>query len=74
MALTTFITAFGRYCFEKGACWNLIRSRSFPDQMKETLEGLDGCEAIMDDTIVYRKTEEEHDRRLNAILTRIEES
>ena len=42
--------------------------------MKETLEGLDGCEAIMDDTIVYGKTEEEHDRRLNAILTRIEES
>ena len=42
--------------------------------MKETLEGLDGCEAIMDDTIVYRKTEEEHDRHLNAILTRIEVS
>ena len=28
----------------------------------------------MDDTFVYRCTEEEHDRRLSAVFTRIEEN
>ena len=46
----------------------------FQTKMKELLTGLDGCDAIMDDTIVYGKTLEEHDRNLEAVLTRIEES
>ena len=46
----------------------------FQTKVKETIEGLDGCEAVMDDTIIYGCTEEEHNRRLNAVLTRTEES
>ena len=42
--------------------------------MKETLTGLEGCNAIMDDTIAFGCTEEEHDKHLNAVLKRIEES
>lgn len=43
----------------------------FPTKMKQILDGLDGCEAIMDGTIVFGRTEEEHDKRLNAILEKI---
>ena len=46
----------------------------FQTKVKETIEGLDGCEAVMDDTIIYGCTEEEHDKCLNAVLTRVEES
>ena len=46
----------------------------FQTKLKETLEGLDGCEAIIDDTTVCGCTEEEHARRLNAVLARIEDS
>ena len=34
-------------------------------KMREVLKGLKVCDVIMDDTIVYDSTMEEHDRRLN---------
>ena len=74
MPLTTFITPFGCYCFEKVPVGISLGPEVFQTKMKETLEGLDGCEAIMDYTIVYGCTEEAHDKRLSAVLTRIEES
>ena len=43
-------------------------------KLKETLAGLEGCNAIKDDTIVYGCTEEEQDEHLNAVLKRLEES
>ncbi|GFO18779.1 Pol polyprotein [Plakobranchus ocellatus] len=46
----------------------------FQTKMTECLKGLEGCEAITDDTIVYGKTLEEHDIRLEAVLDRIEQS
>lgn len=42
----------------------------FLTKMKEILDGLDGCDAIMDGTIVFGRTEE-HDKRLNTILEKI---
>ena len=74
MQLTTFITPFGRYCFERVPMGISLDPEVFKTKMKEILEGLDRCEAIVEDTIVYGCREEEHDRRLNAVLTRIEES
>lgn len=74
MPLTTFITPFGRYCFQRVPMGISLGPECFQTKMKETLEGLDGCEAIMDDTIVYGRTEEEHDQRLKAVLKRLEES
>ena len=74
MPLTTFITPFGRFCFQRVPMGISLGPECFQTKMKETLEGLEGCEAIMDDIIVYGRTEEEHDQRLKAVLRRIEES
>ncbi|KAL8622977.1 hypothetical protein ACOMHN_027098 [Nucella lapillus] len=72
--LTTFITPFGRFAFKRVPMGISLGPECFQMKMKETLAGLEGCEAIMDDTIVYGRTEEEHDRRLQAVLKRIEDS
>ena len=70
--LTTFITPFGRFAFKRVPMGISLGPECFQTKMKEALEGLDGCEAIMDDTIIYGKTEEEHDKNLEAVLTRLE--
>ena len=72
--LTTFITPFGRFAFKRVPMGISLGPECFQTKMTETLEGLEGCKAIMDDTIIYGKTEEEHDQRLSAVLKRIEES
>ncbi|KAK7107196.1 hypothetical protein V1264_015153 [Littorina saxatilis] len=72
--LTTFMTPFGRFCFQRVPMGISLGPEVFQHKMKETLQGLEGCETIMDDTIVYGRTMEEHDRRLDAVLERIEKS
>ena len=42
--------------------------------MKETLEGLPGCEVIMDDTIIFGTDIEDYGKKLAAVLDRIEKS
>ncbi|KAK7102680.1 hypothetical protein V1264_020867 [Littorina saxatilis] len=71
--LTTFMTPFGRFAFQRVPMGISLGPECFQTKMKETLEGLEGCDAIMDDTIIFGRTEEEHDRRLDAVLKRIEE-
>ena len=61
MLLTSFITPFGRYCFKRVHMRISLGPEVFQTKVKETIEGLDGCEAVMDDTIIYGCTEEEHD-------------
>lgn len=72
--LTTFITPFGRYCFERVPMGISLGPECFQIKMKELLEGMDGCEVIMDDIIVYGRDAETHDIRLQAVLNRIESS
>lgn len=72
--LTTFITPFGRFCFERVPMGISLGPECFQTKMKEVLDGLEGCDAIMDDTIVYGKTLKEHDQRLDAVLDRIAKS
>ncbi|KAK7088509.1 hypothetical protein V1264_022420 [Littorina saxatilis] len=74
MTMTTFMTPLGRFCFERVPMGISLGPEVFQEKMKETLEGLEGCSTIMDDTIVFGKTEKEHDKRLNAVLERIKES
>jgi hypothetical protein len=71
---TTFMTPFGRFCFKRVPMGISLGPEVFQHTMKETLQGLQGCETIMDDTIVFGRTMEEHDRRLDAVLERIEKS
>ena len=74
MKLTAFITPFGRYCFQRLPMGISLGPEVFQTKMKETLEGLPGCEVIMDDTIIFGTDMEDHDKKLAAVLDRIEKS
>ena len=43
-------------------------------QMTKLLYGLHGVACIMDDILVYRKNLHEHDKRLDEVMTRLEEA
>ena len=42
--------------------------------MSKILEGIDGVVCQVDDVLIYGKTDEEHDARLEQALKRIEEA
>ncbi len=69
--LTTFITPFGRYCFRRVPFGITSAPEIFQRKMLDVLQGEDGSEAIMDDILVWGKSEEEHDARLKRVLERI---
>ena len=46
---------------------------AFQSMLKSVLTGLQGVENYLDDVIVAGKTKQEHDERLNAVLTRLKE-
>ena len=66
--LTTFRTPFGRYCFRRLPFGLCTSQDIFQQRMDEILESLEGCVCIADDICIYAATEEEHDRRLIALL------
>ena len=70
--LTTFITPFGRYCFNKMPFGISSAPEHFQKKMSEILRGLDGVLCLMDDVLVYGRNETEHDQRLMAALTKIQ--
>ena len=70
--LTTFITPFGRYCFNKMPFGISSAPEHFQKRMSEILSGLDGVLCLMDDVLVFGKDKKEHDERLMAALKRIE--
>ena len=55
--LTTFITPWGRYCF------NVL-----PYGISSGSEGFEGVECNIDDVLIYGATHDEHDRRVDAVL------
>ncbi len=69
--LTTFITPFGRYCFNRLPFGITSAPEYYQKKMQEILDGLDGVGCIMDDMVVYGETQEIHDRRLEAVFQRI---
>lgn len=69
--LTTFITPFGRYCFQRLPFGISSAPEYFQKQMAEILEGLPGVVNLMDDILVYGATQHEHDERLHAVLERL---
>ena len=72
--LTTFITPMGRYCFNKLPFGITSAPEHFQKQMSKVLAGLEGALCFIDDILVYAKTHEEHDIRLEAVLKRIQKS
>ena len=70
--LTTFITPYGRYCFNR-LCFGISSApEHFQRRMSQLLEGLDGVVCQMDDILVHAETQEQHDARLLAVLKRLE--
>ena len=70
--LTTFITPWGRFCFERLPYGISTGSEQFQKVMMETLEGLEGDECQIDDIVVHGRTQEIHDKRLHQVLDRLE--
>ena len=69
--LTTFLTPFGRYCFQRLPFGLKSAPERFQKRMLNELEGLQGVICIMDDILVHGKTQKEQDERLEAVLTRL---
>ena len=72
--LTTFITPFGRYCFNKLPFGISSAPELFQKRMSQILEGLPGVLCLIDDIIIFGKTQAEHDERLIATLKRLQTS
>ena len=70
--LTTFITPFGRYCFNKLPFGITSTPELFQRHMNSMLSGLSGVLCLMDDVLVFGKDQAEHDDRLEKVLKRIE--
>lgn len=72
--LTTFITPFGRFRFNKMPFGITSAPENFQHRMSKMLEGLEGVVVQIDDVLVHGHTNEEHNERLHAVLKRISEN
>ena len=72
--LTTFITPFGRSCFNRLPFGITSAPEHFQKRMSQMVDDLDGVTGIVDDLLVFGKTQEEHDENLDKVLTWIHSS
>ena len=71
--LTTFLTPFGRYRFNRLPMGITLAPEVYQRKMAEMLDGLPGVVFFQDDIIVHGKGTE-HDKRPSAVLNRIKET
>jgi hypothetical protein len=72
--LTTFITPWGRFCFNRLPYGISTGSEQFQKSMNNVLKGLEGVECEIDDLLVHGESQEQHDSRLHSVLQRLQES
>ena len=70
--LTTFITPFGRYHFNKLPFGISSAPEHFQKRMSAILSGLPGVVCQMDDVLAFGEDQSQHDERLDAALRRLE--
>ena len=70
--LTTFITPFGWYYFNKLPFGISSAPELFQKRMNKILSDLEGVLCWMDDILVFGSNPKEHDKRLKAALERLE--
>ena len=70
--LTTFITPFGRFCFNQLPFGISSVPEIFQRQMNTILSGLPGVVCHVDDILVFGKDAEEHETRLQAVLSQLQ--
>ena len=68
--LTTFNSPFGRYRFLRMPFGLKMSQDVFQAKIDQTFEGCEGTIGIADDIVIFRKSEQEHDRHLHDMLTR----
>ncbi|KAI4879857.1 hypothetical protein NFI96_004001 [Prochilodus magdalenae] len=72
--LTTFLTPFGRLCFNR-LCFGISSApEQYQKRMSRILEGLDGVLCQMDNVLVFGDTQAQHDTRLSVVLERLQEA
>jgi hypothetical protein len=72
--LTTFITPFGRFCFNRLPFGITSAPEHFQRRMTEILGDLEGVICLVDDILITGRTQEEHDKRLMAVLSRLQQA
>ena len=72
--LTTFITPFGRYSFNKLPFGISSAPEIFQNRMSQILECLPGVLCLMDDIIVFGTNQEDHHEMLIATLKRLQQA
>ena len=70
--LTTFLTPFGRFCFNKMPFGISSAPKHFQKRMNEILDGLPGVVCLIDDILVHGTSQAQHDKHLEAVLKRIQ--
>ena len=70
--LLTFQTPFGRFKFNHLPFGEKSASEVFQRKIGEIIEGLEGCKNNQDDIIIWGRSKVEHDKRLKAVLDRIQ--
>ena len=68
---TTFITPWGRFCFNVLPYGISSGSEKFQKCISRILEGLNGAECNIDDVPVHAPTRELHNKRLGQLLERL---
>ena len=72
--LTTFISPFGRFCFQRLPFGITSASEIFQRKMQDLLQNHEGVEVIIDDILVHGKTQAQHDARLKKVLETVNAS
>ena len=72
--LTTFISPFGRFCFNRLPFGITSAPEHFQKRMSSILAGLDGVVCLIDDILVFGRSQSQHDNRLQYTLERIQNS
>ena len=72
--LTSFITPYGQYCFNRLPFGITSAPEHFQKRMSAILKGIEGVVCLMDDILVFGKNQQEHDERLYAVLKRLQEA
>ena len=62
--LTTFITPFGRFCYNRLPFGITSAPEYFQKRMQSVLAGVEGTVNMIDDTLDYERNQTEHDERL----------
>ncbi|XP_051782102.1 uncharacterized protein K02A2.6-like [Erpetoichthys calabaricus] len=70
--LTTFITPFGRYHFNRLPFGISSAPEHFQRRMSQMLEGFEGVICHADDVLVYGRDKQEHDQRLHRVLQKFQ--